>query len=49
MIKGSHIKEVKFILASCGSKHTIALDTLGKLWYFGCKGSVGIEDLEIDK
>lgn len=37
------------MMASCGSKHTVALDTEGKLWYFGCKSSVGIEDMENEK
>jgi alpha-tubulin suppressor-like RCC1 family protein len=38
------MKEVKFIMASCGSKHTLALDTSGDLWFFGSKQSVGIDD-----
>ena len=31
-------------MASCGAKHTIALDTSGKLWYSGKKDNVGVED-----
>lgn len=29
-------------MATCGSKHTLAIDTTGQLWYFGLKSSVGI-------
>lgn len=36
-------------MASCGYRHTVALDTTGNIWYFGSKSSVGIEDLDEDK
>ncbi len=42
-------KDTKFMMASCGSKHTIALDTDGQIWFFGHKLSVGIEDYSDEK
>ena len=42
-------KDTKFIMASCGSRHTIGLDTQGQIWFFGHKPSVGIEDLAEEK
>lgn len=42
-------KDTKFIMAACGSRHTIGLDTRGQIWFFGQKPSVGIEDLSEDK
>jgi alpha-tubulin suppressor-like RCC1 family protein len=41
--QGSDIK-VAFVAA--GTKHTLCLDTEGKLWYFGLKESVGIKSYE---
>ena len=43
IVKIPSFKDHKFIMASCGAKHTIALDTAGKIWYFGKKDSVGVE------
>lgn len=40
---------MKFIMAACGAKHTIALDTNGQIWFFGHKQSIGIEDFEEEK
>jgi alpha-tubulin suppressor-like RCC1 family protein len=45
VLKSNYTKDTKFIMASCGSKHTLALDANGQIWYFGNKMSVGIEDL----
>lgn len=42
LLKVAAQKDSKFIMASCGSKHTLALDTSGKLWFFGLKSSIGI-------
>lgn len=40
------VKDTRFIMATCGSKHTIALDESGNIWFFGNKNSVGIVELE---
>lgn len=34
------------MITQWGSKHTLALDRHGNLWYWGSKSSVGIEDIE---
>lgn len=41
LLKVTESKDSKFIQASCGTKHTIALDTNGYIWFFGLKTSVG--------
>ena len=49
MLKVPVFKDTKFIMATCGGKHTIALDENGQIWFWGNKNSVGIEDLQEDK
>lgn len=49
IVKIPVFKDTKFIQAACGSKHTIALDTDGHIWFFGYKPSVGIEDFQEEK
>lgn len=49
LVDNSIVKEAKFIMASCGAKHTVALDTNGSVWFFGHKHSVGIEDFTDEK
>lgn len=31
----------KFVMAACGAKHSIGLDTNGEIWYWGAKSSMG--------
>ena len=33
-------------MTKCGIKHTLALDNDGNIWYWGCKSSVGIDDVK---
>ena len=33
-------------MVACGAKHTLALDLDGSIWFWGCKSSVGIDDIE---
>jgi hypothetical protein len=35
-------EEVNVALVSCSQKHTLVLDVLNRLWYFGSKESVGV-------
>ena len=36
--------DTKIAFVAAGSKHTICIDLQGRLWYFGCKLSVGIRE-----
>ena len=47
MLKCQAQKDVKFMMASGGAKHTMAIDTTGGLWFFGQKSSAGIKSDEI--
>ena len=33
-------------MTKCGTKHTLALDNDGNIWYWGSKSSVGIDDVK---
>ena len=37
----AHQKDRKFIATACGSKHTIALDYEGNVWFWGSKRAIG--------
>jgi alpha-tubulin suppressor-like RCC1 family protein len=46
LLKVQAQKDAKFIMASCGAKHTMALDSNGNLWFFGHKLAIGISSNE---
>jgi hypothetical protein len=39
----------KFVMAACGAKHTIGLDTNGEIWYWGAMSSIGLPNNVSDK
>jgi alpha-tubulin suppressor-like RCC1 family protein len=39
----------KFVMAACGAKHSIGLDTNGQIWFWGAKSSIGLPNTESDK
>ena len=39
----------KFVMAACGAKHSIGLDTNGEIWYWGAKSSMGLPNTASDK
>jgi alpha-tubulin suppressor-like RCC1 family protein len=39
----------KFVMASCGAKHCIGLDTNGEIWCWGAKNSIGLSNNGGDK